>query len=248
MTFGDARVSQPLFKVDGYCPVCEAGTEFKAYGEWLRDYLVCGRCGSVPRERALALMLIEHAAEWRSLAIHESSPAERGVSPKLRRECRRYTATQYFPDRPAGTMIQGFRNENLERQTFASGSFDIVVSLDVMEHVNEPELCFKEIHRTLKPGGLKIFTAPTYKHLVASVRRARYLPDGSIEHLVNPPEYHANPVDPKGSLVTFHYGYDLPSLIRSWAPFDVRVSRFDDPHHGIMGEFTEVYVCRRRAG
>ena len=35
--------------------------------------------------------------------------------------------------------------------------------------------------------------------------------------LGNKPEYHGNPVSDKGALVTFHYGYDLPELIREWS-------------------------------
>ena len=87
--------------------------------------------------------------------------------------------------------------------------------------------------------------APTYKERPTSVRTARFLVDGTIEHY-EPPEYHGSPVDPRGSLVTFRWGYDLPELVAAWAPFDVRVLRFHDRHHGIIGEFTEVYVCEKR--
>jgi hypothetical protein len=69
--------------------------------------------------------------------------------------------------------------------------------------------------------------------------------DGTVEHLVTPPEYHGNPADLGGSLLTFRYGYDLPDLIADWAPFDVEVRRFHDRSHGILGDFTEVIVCRR---
>jgi hypothetical protein len=118
--------------------------------------------------------------------------------------------------------------------------------MDVMDHVNNPELCFREIYRTLRSGGLKIFTTPTYKHRTDSERRACYREDGTIEHLAEGAEYYGNPVDPRGSLVTFHYGYDFPKLIRDWAPFDVRVTRFHDPWHGLLGDHTETYVCRKR--
>ena len=50
-----------------------------------------------------------------------------------------------------------------------------------------------------------------------------------------------NPVSDAGSLVTFHYGYDLAELIHQWSGMNVEVSRFHDPSRGIIGEFTEVY-------
>ncbi|WP_262296545.1 hypothetical protein [Microvirga sesbaniae] len=64
------------------------------------------------------------------------------------------------------------------------------------------------------------------------------------------PEYHGNPADPSdpegGSLVTYRYGYDVADLIAEWAPFDVEIRRFNDRTHGIIAEFTEVIVCRKR--
>jgi SAM-dependent methyltransferase len=234
----------PVYAREGFCPICQRPARFSARYDWYRDHLFCAGCGSIPRERALALVLEERFPDWRRLRIHESSPEPRGISKKLAAHCRGYIATQYFPDLPPGAPRNGFRNENLEAQSFADGSFDLVVTLDVMEHVNEPEACFREIWRTLKPGGGYLFTAPTYKDQLTSERAARFMPDGSVEHC-REPEYHGNPINPLGSLVTFRYGYDLPELIRGWAPFDTRVHRFHDHRHGVIGEFTEVYLCMR---
>lgn len=234
----------PVYAREGLCPICETRTRFTARYHWFRDHLLCERCGSIPRERGLALVLQERFPGWRSLRIHESSPEPRGISQKLKIECPGYVASQFFPGAAPGAMHRGFRNENLESQTFEDACFDLVVTLDVMEHVNEPAACFGEIWRTLKPGGAYLFAVPTYKDKINSERAARYLPDGTIEHYCEP-EYHGNPADPNGSLVTFRYGYDLPELIRSWAPFDTRVYRFHDHAHGLIGEFTEIYLCMR---
>ncbi|RWC14095.1 MAG: class I SAM-dependent methyltransferase [Mesorhizobium sp.] len=234
-----------VYRRAGHCPVCEQDVEFRSPQAWYRDFLVCSGCGSIPRERALAYVLSNQFPDWRGLSIHESSPSDRGVSRKLKQECAAYVATQFFVEQPLGAMNNGFRNENLERQTFGDAQFDLVVTLDVMEHVNQPELVLKEVARTLKSGGAYIFTAPTYKDRVKSERRALYKPDGTIEHFAPHPEYHGNPVSDAGSLVTFHYGYDLAELMHSWSGMDVEVRRFHDHNHGIIGDFTEVYVCRK---
>jgi SAM-dependent methyltransferase len=233
----------------GYCPICESETTFTACHAWYRDHLICEACpsGSVPRERALKLVLDDVLPAWRECAVHESSPMPRGVSMVLKEQCPGYVETQFFPDIvPGQSTPWGIRCEDLERQTFADASFDCVVSLDVFEHVFDPAAATREIYRTLKPGGLHVLTTPIYKDKVKTVRCAEKRADGTVRHLVSPPEYHGNPADLGGSLVTFKYGHDLPDLIAGWAPFQVELRRFHDRHHGILGDFTDVLICRKR--
>lgn len=233
----------PVYERAGYCPICEAEARFAARQHWYRDHLFCSGCGSIPRERALALVLERNFPQWRDLDIHESSSAERGISAKLQRECRGYVGTQFFPGAARGETVQGYRNEDLEATTFGDARFDLTVTLDVMEHVNQPDAVLREVARTLRPGGAYVFTVPTYKGKVETERRAHYRADGTVEHIAGP-EYHGNPVSDAGSLVTFHYGYDFAQLIHAWSGMEVEVSRFHDHRHGVIGEFTEVYVAR----
>jgi hypothetical protein len=81
-----------------------------------------------------------------------------------------------------------------------------------MEHVFHPQQAYQEICRTLRPGGYHIHTTPIYKHLVQTEQKAILEHDGQITYLVEP-EYHGNPTNGEGALVTFHYGYDLAELI-----------------------------------
>ncbi|WP_119302417.1 class I SAM-dependent methyltransferase [Dongia deserti] len=238
--------TEPVYAHDGYCPVCQKPVRFAAAGSWYRQHLLCPLCQSVVRERALALILFEERPNWRTLTIHESSPLNRGISAKLKAEGGNYIPSHYFPDQPLGIEFRGFRNENLERQTFPDDSLDIVISLDVMEHVFHPDLVYSEIYRTLKPGGVYLHTFPIAKTMVPAFRqRARLEEDGTVCHLVEPPQYHGNPVDAQGSLVTYDYGYEVDRQIAAWAPFDVRVTRFWDQTHGIIGDYTEVVICTK---
>jgi SAM-dependent methyltransferase len=45
---------------------------------------------------------------------------------------------------------------------YADGSFDVVVSMDVIEHVKEPIPWVREALRVLRPGGLLFLTTPNY--------------------------------------------------------------------------------------
>ena len=47
-----------------------------------------------------------------------------------------------------------------EQLPYPSASFDLVVCLDVLEHVADPALVLAEIHRVLRPGGVALVTVP----------------------------------------------------------------------------------------
>lgn len=226
----------------GYCPICAAETTFIEYGEWLRDEYKCARCGSIPRFRALIEVLETHLPQWRNLAIHESSAAG-PASDKLARECRNYTLTYFFPAVPPGEMYQGVRCENLEAQTFADQSFDLVITQDVMEHILHPDRALREIARTLKPGGAHVFTVPWYywkKTLVRVVEE-----NGEIKH-PEPPDYHGNPIDARGSLVIHEWGEDFIDYVYRASGLTTVAIRIHDRSKGIDAKFIEVFISRRQ--
>jgi hypothetical protein len=199
------------------------------------------RCGSIPRERALIHALDVHFPAWRGLQIHESSPGGR-ASDKLRRECRGYLPSHFFSDVPPGQSKDGFRSENLERQTFADQVFDLVVTQDVFEHVLSPALAFAEVVRTLRVGGAHVFTVPWYYWKKTLVRAV--LENGQVRHL-EAPDYHGNPIDARGSLVVREWGLDLLDFIRETSGVETSVVRVWDRRLGIDGEFREVFVSRK---
>jgi len=55
------------------------------------------------------------------------------------------------------------------RIPYDDDSFDIVVSLNVLEHVEDPLSCFREIYRVLKPGGRFIGKTPGKWHYMPAV-------------------------------------------------------------------------------
>ena len=54
-------------------------------------------------------------------------------------------------------------NSSGERIKFESNSFDIVISNDVLEHVENPEVVILQALRVLKPGGILIFNFNNYR-------------------------------------------------------------------------------------
>jgi hypothetical protein len=229
----------------GHCTVCESETIFYLRERWIRTGLRCIRCESRPRQRALFHILDAKFPKWRTVRIHECSPMD-VVLERFRRDCPGYVPTHFLPKIELGTVRDGFRNETLEAQTFDDGSFDIVITQDVMEHVFDPRAAFSEIARTLVPGGVHVFTVP-WHYWKETVVRARRRPDGAVEHLL-PPQYHGNPFDDGGSLVVTDWGRELPDVIRECSGLVTEIFRPDDAKLGTTGPFMEIFVSRKLAG
>lgn len=228
----------------GFCPICEREVRFLALGPWYRDQLICTSCHSIPRQRALIRMIQTLYPGWRKLRIHESSPGTGGASAKLARECEHYVTSHFVSSRPLGSLsAEGHRNEDLGNQTFEDASFDIVVTQDVFEHLFEPDRAIAEIARTLRPGGAHIMTVPIVRKASPSVRRASLTGGETIHHL--DPEYHQNPDDPDGSLVTIDWGYDIADYLAEHSSLPTSLFAIEDKNAGICGEYLDVVVTRR---
>lgn len=226
----------------GTCPICEKGTIFIKFGDWLRDDLRCFRCLSIPRQRAIIHVLDTHFPQWRGYRIHESSPGG-ASSEKLAKDCRGYLPTHYYTDALPGTITKGFRCEDLENQTFPDNTFDLVITQDVLEHLFDPAKALEEIARTIKPGGAHVFTVPWYSWK-ATERRAKKT-NGEICHFLEP-EYHGNPIDLDGSLVVTEWGRELYNFIFENSGMTTTAIDEMNPRLGIEGEFREVFISRKR--
>ncbi|MGG5823672.1 methyltransferase domain-containing protein [Falsiroseomonas sp. HW251] len=232
----------------GHCPICDKDVAFRKGRHW-RD-LQCPSCKSQSRNRALWLALNGAFPRWRELAIDEGSPGWDPVSQRLVRECARYTATQFRDDMTMGSIVEDaplpckrYRVENLERQGCADGSFDLVVTQDVFEHIFDPRAAIAETARTLLPGGGTVLTVPVVRKFAPSQRRAR-LAGGAVQHLL-PAQYHGNPVSSGGALVTIDWGYDIAAILGEASGMQFAMQTFEDPDLGIRDEWNQLLIGRK---
>jgi len=77
----------------------------------------------------------------------------------------------------------------VERTPLTGGHFDVVLALDVFEHLDDDNAALREVFRLLKPGGLFLLTVPALPSLwgrqdVASQHRRRYT-KRSLSHLLD---------------------------------------------------------------
>jgi SAM-dependent methyltransferase len=90
---------------------------------------------------------------------------------KYRGRARRLVGVDLVDFEPglAGVELQ---KSDLARIDVESNSIDLVISRSVMEHVEDPQSVYTEIHRVLRPGGHFIFLTPNlwdYASLVAKI-------------------------------------------------------------------------------
>lgn len=65
------------------------------------------------------------------------------------------------------------RHEDLTRLSFPSGSFDIILTFDVLEDIADYRAAFAECARTLKPAGKMLFSVPFDANAALNQIRAR---------------------------------------------------------------------------
>lgn len=87
--------------------------------------------------------------------------------------------------RHADRVIVG-NAELLIDSAFDESSFDLVLCLDVLEHMVDPWVFIAKVERLLKPGGLLIASIPNVRHLavllpLAFTGRWRYTPHGILD-------------------------------------------------------------------
>ncbi len=248
--------------LEGVCNVGGVPDRFVLRGTSCREHLIAERSGASGRIRCLvaALSWALYGDPFSSLPAICEDLRSRGARAYLaegagplhaalaRHLGADLVASDYFGSEYAsGATVNGRRHENLERTSFGSAEFDVVITTDVMEHVADAPAAEREIARILKPDGLYVFTIPFYFTLEHDRVRATLEPDGRIVHHEEP-EYHGDPVRPdEGALV-----------YRDFAEADLRarfgalgcsfeIVRLWSPWLGILGG-DMIAMAARRAG
>ena len=181
----------------------------------------CSYCGSKFRIRAASSSLLRllnpqpssiHALvrELRlgttSLCILETSSSD-GIFTSFERPIPGVTFSEYFDAVPQGQFVNGVQCQDLQQLTLLDASLDLLISLDVLEHVPNLAQALGEIERVLKPGGHAIVTVPVDTRLSNSRSRAIRETSG-IKNLL-PPAYHIDPNRKEGVLVYRDFGRDV---------------------------------------
>jgi len=188
------------------CGICLKPSLFISLSEG-EEVKLCIWCRANLRYEMLAEYLRLICPDLRNLTVLEIGPSS-PLSPLLANS-NKYIPTYFSPiDKPGSIRYDGVQCEDITKLTLEDNSIDIIISSDVLEHVPDIKAAFRETKRVLRQGGFHLFTVPPRDK---TIKRAEINDKGKICHLTEP-DYHSDPLNPKGILAFWDFGVDAIQL------------------------------------
>lgn len=241
----------------------DASTSF-AGSKWLRESGLSSTSGSSNRYRQLStgilmaaerilskprIRCISEVAQSR-LAVY-SAEAKSSIHKVFQKHSTNYIASEYFAQDglKGGDLVDGVRHEDLQETSFQDGSFDIVTSTEVFEHIPFPYRAHREVYRILRSGGAHVFTVPFVPDSENDIHMSSLDEEtGKISHgpgappHFKAPMYHGDYIRPEGVLVFNLFGQEM---IRNLCEIGFRVETWNMyvPEFGVVGAGSLVFVA-----
>jgi len=238
------------FDIVGYCLVCAKSSDFKI--TWshscgtipnYREHLLCQHCYLRNRQRFLIHYTDRLLTDTSKIYLYEETTQFYKEFIK-RNSGITVIGSEYLGEGiKSGTLINNIRHEDALKTSFQNDSFDLIISNDVFEHVADIENVIIEAYRILKLNGRVLFSIPFHVSEYETCQRAR-IENNEIIHL-KPPQYHVNPVDEKGSLVFYDFGWDLLDLFRENGFRSVVMLNYYSMFYGHIGDANQ-YIFEAR--
>jgi len=135
---------------------------------------------------------------------------------------------------------KGIRNETLCALQFPAESFDIVISLDVLEHIPDYRKAFSECCRVLKKGGRFFWSVPFVPNSEQNIICAE-MRDGKVHHNM-PAQYHGDPLSRNGILCFTYFGWEMLEEMRSAGFVDAYAVAYHSLEFGYLGGVQFMFI------
>ncbi|MBN2387654.1 MAG: class I SAM-dependent methyltransferase [Anaerolineales bacterium] len=162
LSFAVRRLAASIPPAGVECNICGQRSRFFNDDPFIKK-TTCWRCGLDLRHR-LFIAALEHLDELSFADMVQGRRVLHFAPEDQIRE--RFTAVA------AGYVTADILSGNVDRvldiahmPEMETGSFDLVIACDVLEHVPDDRAALGEIHRILRPGGYAILTVPQQDHL-----------------------------------------------------------------------------------
>ncbi|TFF87118.1 MAG: class I SAM-dependent methyltransferase [Promethearchaeota archaeon] len=216
----DLEVIDPMaHRETGSCIFCTANTRRRFVAELIKKIIIIKLIHqhldietlkkSMDRLelKKFSLKRIVNMIDSRDFWIYESGSA--GPIHNILKEYQKYIYSEYFPNprlKP-GQIYRNVRFEDLQSLSFKDNSLDLIITLDVFEHVERPINAFDEIYRVLRPNGVHVFTVP----IGITKKTIPFFDDNG--NPLHPLSYHDDPLRPGGALVHTQFGVDIVDIL-----------------------------------
>ena len=243
------------FTIPGICFVCRKKVNFlvdfkycyeingKKVPNW-RERVVCPSCNLNNRLRATIHIFIQECKPELNSKIYiteQTTPIYKWLKNKFNN----VIGSEYLGNSfPYGKINKyGIRNESLTELSFDNESFDFILSFDVLEHIPDYKKALKECYRCLKKNGIFLFTVPFIINSEKNIIRA-YIKNGKIIHILSP-EYHADPVNPKGCLCYYHFGWEILDDLKDAGFKESYVIIYWSKDYAYLGNFQVIFIAKK---
>jgi SAM-dependent methyltransferase len=224
------------FVSHGHCLACNQDTEFiidEGFEDAIhlyREGLRCKKCGLISRQRAVIYYLKRLADPGYCIYFQEQTSSAFRLAVAQLPRCD-IVGSEY-------TCLPNCRQENVQHLSFTDAQFDIIVSQDVFEHVQDPWQGFRECFRVLKPGGHMLMTIPFSDNpdWKSIDREAAGLPNS----------FHVDPHSDQGALVYTDFGWDINERLENIG-FQTRLLAVWSAYHGHPGPILLWHLTRPRS-
>ncbi len=201
----------------GYCNICRMPSVFlhtQSYST-LRDDLECIFCRGISRNRHLVQSVERLFANRGVRCIRDLDNIEgfsayisafSGAVASSIRDLECVVTSEYHDGCQSGEWREGILCQNIEEMSFDSESFDLVITEDVLEHVQDYKKALTDIFRVLKKDGAFVFTVPFF--FDRKTEPLWSFVEGNWQPIVHPIEYHGDSI--RGLIPAFNrFGRDF---------------------------------------
>lgn len=194
--------------------------------------------GCLSRNRAVLVVLERCYGSLEQLRQRHVYLAEAisGFATRLGELLPRLSLSEYLEGASQEHLGSHVVHQDLEALGYADGSFDVVITNEVFEHVEHLPQALAEIARVLKPGGRLVATCPLALGQQASIVKARRSGETGAIEFFGEPDYHGDPIRPEEGAVVFQIpGWELLDQLKQAGFADAAFHLVSSWKHGVLG-------------
>lgn len=141
-----------------YCQICGNKSEFGDFGNPVRRATQCLLCGSLERHRFLYIVYqVLFLGEKRKINLLHMAPEKGLYDILIKRKNIAYFAADIDPEFYPLVRCQ---KEDFTGMSYGNETFDVILSNQVMEHIEDEKKFLAEMMRVLKDDGIAIINLP----------------------------------------------------------------------------------------